>query len=192
MDNKQIGNRIKSRRKELKLTLNEVAEMVGVASSTIQRYENGYISQCKLPVLESIAKAINVNPTWLIREDANMETGIPDSDFIKQNKTIVSYSKPITFNIDLSDYIESKNKEKSLLDAYNKLNDLGKNEAIKRISELSEIPKYCNAVELPNKKEEADEEYIPHTIAAHADGLIQEQKEDMINMALQHRKNLDK
>ena len=40
MDNKQIGDRIKNRRKDLKFTLQEIADMVGVASSTIQRYES--------------------------------------------------------------------------------------------------------------------------------------------------------
>lgn len=33
--------------------------------------------------------------------------------------------------------------EKVLLDSYNKLNDIGKKEAIKRVAELAEIPKYC-------------------------------------------------
>jgi transcriptional regulator with XRE-family HTH domain len=37
MDNKELGNRIKNRRLELGLTLKEVAKLVGVASSTIQR-----------------------------------------------------------------------------------------------------------------------------------------------------------
>ena len=57
MDNKQIGDRIKNRRKDLKFTLQEIADMVGVASSTIQRYESGKISQLKLPVLRIYSKS---------------------------------------------------------------------------------------------------------------------------------------
>ena len=63
---KEIGGRIKSRRDELDMTLDEVASKVGVSKSTIQRYENGLIGRIKLPVIESIADALWVSPDWLI------------------------------------------------------------------------------------------------------------------------------
>lgn len=66
MEKYRIGNRIKNRRKELKLTLSDVASSVGVAISTIQRYEAGTIDKMKLPVIEAIARALQVNPAWLI------------------------------------------------------------------------------------------------------------------------------
>lgn len=62
----EIGLRIEQRRKELQLTLNDVADSIGVARSTIQRYEKGRISKIKLPVIEAIANALNVNPAWII------------------------------------------------------------------------------------------------------------------------------
>lgn len=61
----EIGSRIKTRREELNLTLKDVADRIGVASSTILRYENGTIQRIKLPVIEAIAKALDVSPTWL-------------------------------------------------------------------------------------------------------------------------------
>jgi transcriptional regulator with XRE-family HTH domain len=138
MDNKTIGNRIKSRRKDLNLTLKEVADIVGVASSTIQRYENGTITQYKLPVLESIAKALNVNPTWFVREDAPMD--------------IIAHSNE-SENINGVDNIE-----KSLLANFNKLNTKGKKEAIKRVEELTYINKYIEenskVVDLPKKEKQ--------------------------------------
>ena len=63
-------------------------------------------------------------------------------------------------NCSLDDFDDSNttnvysSKETQLLDRFNKLNDIGKDEAIKRVSELSEIPKYSN-------------ENIPTTLAAH-------------------------
>lgn len=133
MDNKEIGNRIKARRKELNLTLSDIANVVGVASSTIQRYENGTISQYKLPVLESIAKALNVNPTWLVREDAPMELTLSTKEIlISDSNTKMENS--------LSNLISIK--ESKLINIFNKLNETGKQEAIKRVSELSEINKY--------------------------------------------------
>ena len=62
----EIGNRIKSRRDELDMTLDEVAAKVGVSKSTIQRYENGLIGRVKLPVIKSIANALRVSPYWLV------------------------------------------------------------------------------------------------------------------------------
>lgn len=69
--NKEIGRRIKTKRIEQGLTLKELGEKVGVASSTILRYENGKINNIKLPVIESIANALNVDPAWLILKSEN-------------------------------------------------------------------------------------------------------------------------
>lgn len=64
--NKEIGRRIKAKRTEQGLTLKELGDKIGVASSTILRYENGKINNIKLPVIESIANALNVDPAWLV------------------------------------------------------------------------------------------------------------------------------
>lgn len=61
-----IGKRIEETRKEKKMSLEDVAKMVGVAKTTIMRYEAGSIKNLKLPVLEAIAKALEVNSSWLI------------------------------------------------------------------------------------------------------------------------------
>lgn len=66
MTNKEIGQRIADTRIEKDLTMDDIAQKIGVAKSTIQRYEKGTIKKLKLPVIESIASALNVNPNWLI------------------------------------------------------------------------------------------------------------------------------
>lgn len=63
---KEIGYRIKQRREELGLTLEDIASQVKVARSTIQRYEAGSISRPKLPVLHSVSQALHVSPDWLL------------------------------------------------------------------------------------------------------------------------------
>lgn len=179
MDNKKIGNRIKNRRKELNLTLQQIADIVGVASSTIQRYESGNINQLKLPVLESIAKALDINPTWLVRDDAPMNP--------------VKYS-PETVNIKEKNTLESL-----LLHNFNKLNTSGKNEAIKRVEELTYIDKYIEEekkiIELPKKEkliweEEGKEHLMP--IACHDDNLTDEEKAIVNEKINEILKNLDK
>ena len=66
MDASKIGARIYEQRKALNMTLQDIADQVRVARSTIQRYEAGTIKQMKMPVLYSIAQALHVNPNWLI------------------------------------------------------------------------------------------------------------------------------
>lgn len=66
LSNIEIGMRISNTRSILGLTLEEVASKVGVAKSTILRYEKGSIEKIKLPVIESIANVLNVDPNWLI------------------------------------------------------------------------------------------------------------------------------
>lgn len=66
MDNNEIGRRIKQRRLDLEMTQGDIANEIGVAISTIQRYEAGTIDKVKLPVIEAIARVLRVNPDWLI------------------------------------------------------------------------------------------------------------------------------
>lgn len=66
MTNIEIGIRIAERRKELGLTMDDVAQKIGVAKSTVQRYETGQILKIKLPVIESIASVLSVNPDWIV------------------------------------------------------------------------------------------------------------------------------
>lgn len=73
MTNTEIGNRIKYARDLRNSTLDDIAKKVGVTKSTIQRYEAGKITTIKLPVVESIAIALNVNPAWVVGKSDDME-----------------------------------------------------------------------------------------------------------------------
>lgn len=72
MDVHEIGNRIKQARTLRNYTLDDIANEIGVAKSTIQRYENGLIIKPKLPVLQAIADSLNVNPAWLSGQEVPM------------------------------------------------------------------------------------------------------------------------
>lgn len=73
MDTKKIGQRIKYARSLRNYTLEDIASDIGVAKSTIQRYENALITSPKLPVLQAIANSLRVNPSWLSGQDVDME-----------------------------------------------------------------------------------------------------------------------
>lgn len=92
--------------------------------------------------------------------------------------------------------------ETTLLENYNKLNNLGKEEANKRVSELTMIPTYIeiksNVTELiPTNKDDKKAIFIPYksldeagtTIAAHDDDLTDEEKEIADKILLDHINN---
>lgn len=74
--NIQTGKRIQARREELGMNLGDIAKEVGVAVSTIQRYEKGKIEKIKLPVIEAIAKSLQVDPAWLLSQTDQMHTSV--------------------------------------------------------------------------------------------------------------------
>lgn len=73
MTNAEIGNRIRRARNLRSATLDDIAQKVGVTKSTVQRYENGKINNIKIPVVESIATALGVNPAWIVGKSDIME-----------------------------------------------------------------------------------------------------------------------
>ena len=80
-----VGERIKLRRKELKMSADELAERVGISRSTIFRYEKGDIEKVGPEVLKKIADTLNVSPADLLGwEDGEQEVKIPTSPLIKK------------------------------------------------------------------------------------------------------------
>lgn len=66
MGNQILAARLHQKRIALGLTQEDIASQIGVAISTVQRYEAGTIGKIKLPVVEAIARVLGVNPSWLI------------------------------------------------------------------------------------------------------------------------------
>lgn len=64
-NNTIIGTRIKQVREEKGFTQEELANVLGLNKSTIQRYETAKIEKIKLPVIDAIAQKLDVNPEWL-------------------------------------------------------------------------------------------------------------------------------
>lgn len=62
---KQVGERIRERRTELRLSMNDLGERLGVNKSTIQRYEANGIDPKKTYMIVSLANALETTPEWL-------------------------------------------------------------------------------------------------------------------------------
>lgn len=90
------GNRIKFCREQKGLTLDNIAVSVGVARSTIQRYEAGTIKRPKLPVIDSIAKILDVNPSWLLNKTDNPGSYHEDTVSKTHDKYLVNNDPELT------------------------------------------------------------------------------------------------
>lgn len=80
---KIVGNRMRTRRKELKLSLQYVADKLEVSASTVQRYESGTIDNTKKLVIESVAEVLHVTPEWLRAETDMIESDYSDPALAK-------------------------------------------------------------------------------------------------------------
>ena len=61
-----IGKQIRKRRKELKMSVDELARKVGKDRSTIYRYENGDIGNMPLELVSPMAEALKMTPQELL------------------------------------------------------------------------------------------------------------------------------
>lgn len=62
----KIGDRIKDRRKQLRMSADDLAKKLGKDRSTIYRYEKGEIENIPADILIPIAKALETTPQALI------------------------------------------------------------------------------------------------------------------------------
>lgn len=72
-----IGERIRARRKELGLSVDELAERLNKNRATIYRYESNEIEKLPTTVLEPLANALSVSPSYLMGwEDETVSVGL--------------------------------------------------------------------------------------------------------------------
>lgn len=75
-----IGERIKNRRKELGLTVDEVAERLGKNRATIYRYESNEIESLPSPVLEPLADVLLTTPAYLMGWENEQNENAPSEN----------------------------------------------------------------------------------------------------------------
>lgn len=143
-----IGERIKNRRKELNMSADTLADILGKNRATIYRYESDEIENLPTSILEPLANALQTTPAYLMGWDVDDE-GIEDihsalSTYKNDlDSGLLTYKK---IELTQTDTLEADFRiyrwEELLLSYFRDLNDLGMNEAIKRIEELTHLEKY--------------------------------------------------
>lgn len=83
----EIYKIIKNRRLELGLTLKDVAKALGVAESTVSRYESSDIQNMGIDKIEALSKVLRCRPTYLMGWEepySNEKSDFPLSNVEKQ------------------------------------------------------------------------------------------------------------
>ena len=64
-----LGEKIRTRRIELNMTMDDLGQKIGVQRSAINKYEKGIITDLKSSTINALAKALNVSPIYLLDDD---------------------------------------------------------------------------------------------------------------------------
>lgn len=121
-----IGQRIKEARKDTGLTQRELAERSGTATGTIQQYELGK-RQPRIEQLQRIASALDVDVNWLM------------NGYTLEQRDQAWKGQVAQLFEGANAWKEGKAR---LNTAFDSLNSSGQQEAIKRVEELTEVPRY--------------------------------------------------
>lgn len=82
-----IGERIKQRRKELGISADDLGEKLGVARSTVFRYENGFIEKVPVDVIKTIANALQTTPEYLMGWEEVQKNNDIQTDIVVRMRT---------------------------------------------------------------------------------------------------------
>ena len=74
---------LRKRRKELRLTLKDVADFVGVSEGTVSRWETGNISSMRQNHIALLAKVLNTSTAWILGLDLSDALSKLFDDLIK-------------------------------------------------------------------------------------------------------------
>ncbi|MDF2538846.1 MAG: hypothetical protein K0S76_1867 [Herbinix sp.] len=128
---------------------------VKLSKSDLSQYVSGLVvpGQDKLAVL---GEALNVNEAWLMGYDVPMDTRVNYN----------SVQQKVDYMMEESMNYHFRSSENRLLIAFRKLNELGKDEAVNRVTELTYIPKYVDNTTTPKKKKYTPTEEDLHSLVA--------------------------
>lgn len=149
--NMSVGANIRQVRKARNMTQKELGEKLGgISQQQIGQWENG-IKNPKIETIQKIANALDVPLNTLVKQVLLGDSFIP-SEWVDDKNY-----KPILDALEEEHRINSKSDteillpmddalnqvyQNKLLSSFNKLNDIGKEKAIERVNELTEIDRY--------------------------------------------------
>ena len=84
-----MDNYLRRRREELNLTLEEVADYVGVSTSTVSRWETGFIANMKRDKIARLSEILNIAPSKITGwETVKVENNGNIKDFVLRSEEL--------------------------------------------------------------------------------------------------------
>lgn len=111
-----VGKRIQARRKELNISVDELAKRLNKNRTTIYRYEKGDIENLPMDALKPLAEVLKTSPAYLMGwEDKPNDDVATVSDFVKlirkqRNMSVEDFSKEIGISPEKLREYESREK----------------------------------------------------------------------------------
>lgn len=96
-----VGERIKERRNELHMSVDELAVRLNKNRATVYRYEKGEIENLPIDILEPLAKALDTTPQYLMGWEDKLNTdAVTIGELLRmmrlqRNMTVEEYSKEV-------------------------------------------------------------------------------------------------
>ena len=117
-----IGDRIKKRRELLNMPQVELAGKIQVSKQTLYKYENNIITNIPSDKLESIAKVLDISPSYLMGWDDNFTDDTADliPDLLSDAELLENVKRLRVLNAEHQNYIRQYNllvRERGALDA---------------------------------------------------------------------------
>lgn len=134
---------LRQRRKELGLTMKQVADAVGVSEATISRYESGNIRNMRRDRIDKYAKVLRVNLLDMIEFEDQVDE--LNKAFAKDYEVLMGYLRERFDNAD------EVNAAYELIIRLPMLNEAGINRMIERFDELSRFDEYKSATLLESE-----------------------------------------
>lgn len=101
---------LKKRRKELGLTLAQIAEKMGVAEATVQRWESGSIKSVRYEKMDKLAEILRVNPASFMgwEESASLPGNMSPLEEMQKIPLIgqIACGTPILAEQNIEDYVD--------------------------------------------------------------------------------------
>lgn len=103
----EMGNRIRQKRLEKSLTMDELGAMLGVKASAINKYEKGIVENIKRPMIQKMSEIFECDPLWLMGFDSPK---VYDVDLVKDTE---SHKEALAF---YARYLSADRKTRKMID----------------------------------------------------------------------------
>ena len=84
-----LSRKIKQLRLEKNMTLEQVAQIVGVGKSTVRKWETGMIANMKRDKIESLAIALGTTPAYLMGWKEETNETLPQSQTLTEGESML-------------------------------------------------------------------------------------------------------